>query len=131
MSWFDILKLGHCYRTAFEYVQRELMRDDNTKVLLVHANVTGTGGDVIGHKYGHAFVLDGDTVIDTETNIRMPYEKYVDLGTVEDEIIYEANEAMIHGMVTGHSGPWHDGLATQEQLETIRQTIENFRRSRR
>tara|TARA_B110000914_G_C15295466_1_gene368585 strand:+ start:81 stop:482 length:402 start_codon:yes stop_codon:yes gene_type:complete len=124
MNWFNILKAGSCYRTAYTYVSNEYVKDRKTKVLLIHANVVGDGGNVIGHQYGHAFVLDGDTVIDTEANIKMPYEKYVDLGNVTDEIIYTALEAMQYALGSKHYGPWTSEFVPADVLEEIKLDIE-------
>ena len=46
MNWENILKAGSCYRTAYTYVFNEYAKDKKTKVLLIHANVIGDGGDV-------------------------------------------------------------------------------------
>ena len=130
MGWFDILKAGQCYQSAYNYVFNEYMKDKKTSVLLVHANVTGTGGDVVDCQYGHAFVLDGDMVIDTETNVRMPYERYVDLGQVVDEVIYSAMEASQYALGSGHYGPWHDGLVPPDVLKEIKLDIEYMKEMR-
>ena len=55
--WQDILKQGQCYQSAYSYVFDENMKG-NTDLILVHADVIGTGGDVKGIGYCHAFVLD-------------------------------------------------------------------------
>ena len=52
MSWMNILKIGQCYSLAFQHML------DNPDDKLVHAEVTGTGGEVKGKKYGHAFILN-------------------------------------------------------------------------
>tara|TARA_R110000803_G_scaffold42438_3_gene90991 strand:- start:620 stop:1024 length:405 start_codon:yes stop_codon:yes gene_type:complete len=129
MNWFNILKLGNCYQTAYSYVFDEYIKNSKTRVLLVHADVTGTGGEVVGMCYGHAFVLDGNMVIDTEATIRlgkeikMPYERYVDLGNVTNEQIYTVSEAMQYAMISGHYGPWHDGLVSPKKLNEIKESI--------
>jgi hypothetical protein len=56
--------------------------------------------------YGHAFVLDGDNVIDTETNITMPYEEYKQLGQITNEKRYAFMEMLQEAVKSGHYGPW-------------------------
>tara|TARA_R110001592_G_scaffold35695_1_gene121164 strand:+ start:22101 stop:22493 length:393 start_codon:yes stop_codon:yes gene_type:complete len=111
MSWDSILKAGNCYMSAYTYVFNDYVKNNGTKLLLVHAEVTGTGGNVANIKYGHAFVLDGDYVIDTEAltkglNHRYPYEEYYAIGKIENEEIYNFNEMLAHSQLNGHYGPW-------------------------
>tara|TARA_R110002167_G_scaffold43670_1_gene131825 strand:+ start:9242 stop:9577 length:336 start_codon:yes stop_codon:yes gene_type:complete len=111
MSWGNILKAGTCYQTAFEYVFNDYMQKGKSNLILVHADVTGTGGNVEGQVYGHAFVLDGDTVIDTERlkhndNYKFPYDFYKRIGNVTNEKKYTVQEAGAKSIETGNYGPW-------------------------
>ena len=121
MTWESILKMGNCYMTAYTYVFDDHIKNNGTKLLLVHAEVTGTGGNVAGIKYGHAFVLDGDFVIDTEALAkglphRYPYEEYYAIGRVESEEIYNFNEMLAHAQVNQHYGPWPPANAEVNRL---------------
>ena len=103
--WQDILKQGQCYQSAYSYVFDENMKG-NTDLILVHADVIGTGGDVKGIGYCHAFVLDGDNVIDTEANVTVPYEYYKAVGNVTNEKRYTFDEKLREALESGHYGPW-------------------------
>lgn len=114
MSWENILKVeacGTCYETALNYILNENMKTGNEDLILVHADVTGTGGGIEGVVYGHAFVLDGDTVIDTEqlkkgNNYRFPYDFYKRVGNVTNEKRYTFMEAARKSLEAGTFGPW-------------------------
>ena len=73
-------RLGDCYEAAGRYM---LDNCHKKNLLLVHAEVTGQGR-IDGVQYGHAFVLDGDTVIDVSNgrNVRMPKKVYFLLGKI-------------------------------------------------
>jgi len=105
MSWKNILKIGSCYETAYSYILDKATAG-NEDLILVHADVIGTGGKVMGMCYGHAFVLDGDNVIDTETNITIPYEEYKQLGKITNEKRYTFMEMLQEAVKSGHYGPW-------------------------
>ena len=66
----------------------------------------GTGKDVKGICYGHAFVLDGNIVRDTEANVDMPYEAYKALGQITNEKRYTFEEMLQEAMKFEHYGPW-------------------------
>ena len=111
MDWSNIQKAGTCYETALTYILDENMKTGNEDLILVHADVTGTGGNVEGQVYGHAFVLDGDTVIDTERlkhndNYKFPYDFYKRIGNVTNEKRYTFMEAVTKSMEAGTYGPW-------------------------
>jgi len=46
MSWKNILKIGSCYETAYSYILDKATAG-NEDLILVHADVIGTGGKVI------------------------------------------------------------------------------------
>ena len=112
MDWSNIQKAGTCYETALNYILYENMKTGNEDLILVHADVTGTGGNVEGQVYGHAFVLDGDTVIDTERlkhndNYKFPYDFYKRIGNVTNEKRYTFMEAVRKSLEAGTFGPWY------------------------
>jgi len=114
MNWEDILKVkacGLCYVTAYTYIIEENMKNGRDDLILVHADVTGTGGGIEGVVYGHAFVLDGNTVIDTEqlrkgNTYKFPYDFYKRMGNVTNEKKYTFLEAAKKSIDAGTYGPW-------------------------
>lgn len=112
MDWSNIQKAGTCYQTTFNYLTKNYMSNGfKTNLILVHADVTGTGGNVEGQVYGHAFILDGDTVIDTERlkhndNYKFPYDFYKRIGNVTNEKKYSYEEAAKEALTSGNYGPW-------------------------
>ena len=78
------MKEGDCYEAAGKYMMGECLRaDGDCNLVLVHAEVTGQG-QIEGLKYGHAFVLDGNAVIDRSNgrDIQMPKEFYYSIGKI-------------------------------------------------
>lgn len=80
--------LGDCYEAAAKYMMDHGTQwafassaDQNPDLVLVHAEVKGQG-QIEGLFFGHAWVEDGDTVIDVSNgrNIRMPKPLYYALG---------------------------------------------------
>ena len=106
MDWSNIQKAGTCYETALTYILDENIKTGNEDLILVHADVIGTGGDVKGATYCHAFVLDGDNAIDTEANVTLPYKVYKAVGNVTNEKRYTFDEMLREALESGHYGPW-------------------------
>jgi hypothetical protein len=101
------MKLGDCYEAAFQYM---LSEGPGSGLKLVHAEVMGQG-PLAGVSYGHAFVLDGDTVIDKSNgrDLRMPAPAYYELGRIEylDNIHeYDYVEMLRRALEYEHYGPW-------------------------
>lgn len=105
MMWEQVIKAGNCYKSAYSYIFDEAMKG-NKKLILVHADVIGTGKEVKGRCYGHAFVLDGNTVRDTEANVDMPYKAYKALGQISNEKKYTFEEMLEKAVEFEHYGPW-------------------------
>tara|TARA_B100000287_G_scaffold358465_1_gene350164 strand:- start:777 stop:1118 length:342 start_codon:yes stop_codon:yes gene_type:complete len=111
--WKSLLKAGNCYKSAFTWLIEQDMEFSRKGIRmdiphkLVHADVIGTGGDVKGKKYGHAFVLlDNGWVLDTETGTPMPKDEYYKLGNVSNAKEYTFEEAGRLAYESGHYGPW-------------------------
>tara|TARA_R100001082_G_C4340776_1_gene150034 strand:- start:792 stop:1130 length:339 start_codon:yes stop_codon:yes gene_type:complete len=103
----NILKAGQCYELAFHHML------ENPEDKLVHAEVTGTGGNVAGVKYGHAFILKGPTyqvVWDVCQQSPMAKKFYYELGSIKEgephEYIYTLEEMVAKALDSGHYGPW-------------------------
>ena len=96
-------KGGDCYVAAGRYI----MDNHNPKLVLVHGIVTGQG-DIAGIQFGHAWVEDGDMVIDTSNgrDIQLPKQLYYALGNIETTKRYTMEKAMEKMLKIGHYGPW-------------------------
>jgi len=114
MSWMDILKAGQCYTLAVEYMfGGEPIPTKSSDDKLVHAEVTGTDGDVKGKKYGHAFILKAPTfekVYDVCRKVTLPKDFYYRMGNIQEgephEYIYTFDEMMVKLTEHMHYGPW-------------------------
>lgn len=97
---------GDCYpaalHTLFELGDGELC----------HGLVTGTGGEALGQRYGHAWVeLDG-WVHDRSNghDLFAPRAWYYAKGTIDPDDVdrYTLAEASLMAVTYEHYGPWHD-----------------------
>lgn len=100
-----IKRNGDCYEAAGKF-----MLDNGTNksgYTLVHGLVTGQGS-LQGVRYGHAWIEQGDTVIDLSNgrNLRLPKVVYYAIGHCEPKCTYTAKQAMDKMLKTGHFGPW-------------------------
>jgi len=122
----DNLKHGDCFSKAGKYTLDNGLSNSNLK--LVHAIICPVVGPVSGVEFGHAWVEDGDQVINT-SNKNETFEKssyYVMAGLInfimhdeqdfnksikEENIIrYSAQEARKLMIESGHYGPWDSRL---------------------
>ena len=100
--------LGNCYQANGKYMMDEWFR--NRKLILCHGEVMGQGA-LEGTPFGHAWVLDGNTVIDVSNgrNIRMPKLVYYALGRINDKKnVHQYTWPQMREKVLkhGHWGPW-------------------------
>ena len=105
----DQNKSGDCYETAGRIVTDELIKGSNKDIILVHGIVTGQG-PIRGIQYGHAWVEEGDEVIDNSNgrNLRLPKILYYALGNIDPESTfrYTMEEARRKILDNGNWGPW-------------------------
>ena len=96
----------NCFVVAAQYVLHE-SRDGNTDLILVHGVVTGQGA-IKGLRYIHAWVEDGDTVIDKSNgkNIKMPRFLYYALGNIGKAFKYTPQKVKEGMLKYSHYGPW-------------------------
>lgn len=94
---------GDCYQAAANYVQRHA--DDD--LVLVHGTVGGTG-KLAGKRFGHAWVIDGDTVIDQSNghDLRVSKAAYYAVGRVGKTVRYTPTEVLVNLLRHKHYGPW-------------------------
>ncbi len=98
---------GTCFSDAKNYM------DKNPKLTLVHGLVTGQG-PIEGTVYSHAWVEDGNTVIDTSLkeqgrkNYKFPKDLYYAIGAIVDKTTFKYTyEEMLEKLVSEETyGPW-------------------------
>ena len=103
---------GDCYEAAGKFIMDNcgFGNPDDCQFILVHGEVMGQG-PIAGIPFGHAWVLDGSTVIDKSNgrDISMPAQLYYAIGQIDsiDNIIeYPWEEARTKILDYGHWGPW-------------------------
>ena len=106
------MKGGDCYEAAGKYMMDECTFGgvDSCGLVLVHGEVMGQG-PIAGIPYGHAWLLDGATVLDKSNgrDIKMSQMIYYALGQIDniDNVIeYSWEEARTKILDYGHWGPW-------------------------
>lgn len=115
---------GDCFPSAVH----EVMADPS--LTLVHGLPLGTGGDVEGKRYWHAWAErrltfqrpgGGEAHIDivydssNNNNIEMPADMYYDLGHIEQTWRYTQAEMKAKLDEFGHYGPWAEGWEGMEE----------------
>lgn len=101
-------KGGNCYEVAGRYVlDQQFSENLKRDLILVHGEVTGQGA-ISGIKYGHAWVEQGDTVIDKSNNrdLQIPKLAYYALGNITRTVRYTPEEMRKKVLEFGHWGPW-------------------------
>lgn len=74
-------KNGKCYQVAVDYMYQ------HPRATLCHGLVTGQGA-IRGTTYNHAWVEDGNTVIDKTVDIKIPKLAYYALGQIKESNVY-------------------------------------------
>ena len=113
--------LGNCYEAAGKYMMDQCLTNNRCGLILVHGEVGGQG-PLAGVRYGHAWVEDGDNVIDKSNgrDIKMPKFFYYAVGQIQHEVFddkgyhpakenvhrYTWEEARDKITTHGHWGPW-------------------------
>jgi hypothetical protein len=97
---------GDCYEVSGKHVLDQSMMG-NKELTLVHGIVTGQG-PISGIQYGHAWVEDGDTVIDLSNgrNLQSPKALYYALGNISETRRYSVEETRKKILEHKHWGPW-------------------------
>jgi hypothetical protein len=109
--------VGDCYPTAFH-----LVVDERPDALVVHGEVDGQG-PAFGERFGHAWVEDGDTVLDYSNGlaVEMDRDRYYEVGGIDEAEVYryDRREAMVEALRTGVYGPWADAELSEEYVESL------------
>lgn len=98
---------GDCFEAAGKYILAN--KEEQPHLVLVHAEVTGQG-PIAGIRYAHAWVEDGDLVIDVSNgrDIRMPTIVYYALGNVH-----------------GHRPPWEPNWHKYTVMEAVKNVVKH------
>ena len=105
--------MGDCYEANGKFFMNSVtpfLGGSSKSMRLVHGEVTGQGS-LDGVNYGHAWVEDGNTVIDKSNgkNLRMPKAAYYALGNIDqnDNLHkYTPEEFRRKVLKHEHWGPW-------------------------
>ncbi len=100
---------GDCYYIAGKIILDNVFNEKIDNPILVHGEVTGQGS-IAGIQYSHAWIEDGDTVIDRSNNrdIKLPAVFYYALGNINKRKTcrYTEKEAREKMLEFKHYGPW-------------------------
>jgi GNAT superfamily N-acetyltransferase len=106
--------LGDCYEAAARYLLDNVLgmgvKEPNHNLRLVHGEVAMQGPH-LGKTMGHAWIEDGDNVIDQSNgrDIRLPKNVYYQLGKINELNnfhVYTPEEARSRLIDLQHYGPW-------------------------
>lgn len=100
-------KGGDCFQVA-----ANLATDFGSEnLVLVHGIVTGQG-PIEGIQYSHAWVEDGDQVIDKSNgrDIKLDKHLYYFVGRIEYTVRYTSDEAREMLLKTENYGPWDEKI---------------------
>lgn len=103
-------ELGNCYEAAAIFMFDRCSLSNKCNLILVHGEVAGQG-HLEGITFGHAWILDGNTVIDNSNNrnVILPKEVYYAIGKIEEinnffEYSWEKTRENL--LRYKHYGPW-------------------------
>ena len=102
----DINQGGDCFQIAYRYFTNKRSGK------LVHGLVMGQGA-LDGIRYVHAWVEDGNTVIDKTLPQRfqkMSKREYYKMGKITNTFSYDQKEVLDKVIETGVYGPWEKVL---------------------
>lgn len=120
---------GNCYEAAYTLI-RNAAALGWENVRLVHAIVTGNGGDAEGHDFGHAWV-EHDLIFGDVYRVRLaadyssgkstdlPVEYFREVGKAREIREYTVEEALLAATRNRHFGPWDAAIAKAEHVGKI------------
>jgi len=98
---------GDCYCASGSYLMDNALKQPN--LILVHGEVTGQGR-IAGIKFGHAWIEDGEMVIDVSKGkkLELPKVFHYALGQIDESKLFKYNLEQMREKVleTGQWGPW-------------------------
>ena len=109
---------GFCYDNASLYMERH---SSIKEMQLVHGVPLGTGGEIRGKRYGHAWVEIGSDVIDPSVPnpvLVINKQVYYAIGNIKEKNVKRYSyEEMLKMMVKFQTrGPWDKNLIAQETI---------------
>jgi hypothetical protein len=101
---------GDCYEAAAKYIIENSILGNKNNLKLVHGEVAGQGS-LDGVNFGHAWVLDGNKVIDKSNggNLVLPKPVYYALGKIDlinNFHVYTPEQTRKKLLDYEHYGPW-------------------------
>jgi len=99
------MKKGDCFEANYKALLEKRFGEG---WYLCHGVVTGQGGNVKGICYTHAWLENGDVVIDYSNGsvLSLPREAYYRYGKIEKVVRYTIRQAMEMALETGTYGCW-------------------------
>ena len=109
MNMIALNRGGDCYEAAGRFITDAGMFGSDEDLTLVHGIVSGQG-ELTGIDYGHAWVEDGNIVIDKANgrDLKIPKQVYYSIGNIEKSKTYRytIRETRKKIVDSGHWGPW-------------------------
>lgn len=91
-------KEGDCYKNVQDY----LLENDLPNAFIIHGQVINKDGQLINH----AWIENGDEIIDPTTGISTSKEKYDEKLSPKEEYRYDFSEALKMRFKTNNYGAW-------------------------
>lgn len=88
---------GNCFKNVITWITR-----NDTDVIVVHGKVNDMNGRIIDH----AWLENGDRVIDPTVGVNVDKTKYYSITKAVAESKYTSEQALINALRVGNGGPW-------------------------
>jgi len=100
-------RAGNAFEAAIDYMLNASLLENRKNLVLVHGKVVGQG-PIKGITYMHAWIEDGDEVIDVSDgkNIKMSKFLYYSIGNVSETHKYTVDRMKNQIMKFQTMGPW-------------------------
>ena len=111
-------KLGDCFENSVGF----MLKNKSVGFVVVHGLVTGTGADVKGMRYVHAWLELGNIVFDPSMDMKAPLiglkETYYTAGNIKEDEVKRYDLGGVAEMILKYKtyGTW-EIKATKEELE--------------
>jgi len=89
---------GECFKNAKEWA----WNNDDGNTFVVHGLVT----NIERKTFVHAWVEQGETVIDPTQGISMNKSRYYELVNASPEVKYTPEQILVNSLRNNHWGPW-------------------------
>lgn len=101
---FEPLPQGLCFQNVFTFLKARggLSARVNGKANIVH----GLATNIEGLSFMHAWIEEGETVIDPTQGVSNPKKRVYELLKIKKVTVYTYEEALIKAVQAGHYGPW-------------------------